>query len=99
MASIRLSQTLGGLTLSTSGASLVLATNDSYTFSKLAELLPYFHSLLPKDAQDHYLALLQAERDAVQTRKTWLQSLQSELAPSFQHLLDNLETLHPEAFL
>ena len=98
MASIRLGQRPDGMFIATSKAQLILTETDKYSAHTLDQL-PLTNLLLSKDMQDTYLALCQAERDSVQARKAYVKSLQSQLAPQAQTLLDNIETTHPEFFL
>ena len=88
------------------GESLTLAKGTSpYVVSNDQRIHPnevsryLTETFITPDLVDHYLALRQAETDAVKARQAWLTQLALDLAPKVQDFLDNFQTTHPEVYL
>ena len=88
------------------GESLTLAKGTSpYVVSNDQRAHPHeisrylTETFITPDLVDHYLALRQAEADAVQARKNWLTQLALDLGPAVDAFLDSFPITHPEVFL
>lgn len=75
----------------------ILCNNDSNFPPDLPKFLT--NEFITPELQDTYLALRQAEIDAVQARKAWLTQLASDLSPKVESYLKDFPETHPEAYL
>lgn len=97
MSSFCLRQGDSSLTLA-KGTSPYVVSNDQRIYPH--EISKYLtETFITPDIVDHYLALRQAETDAVQARKTWLTQLALDLNPAVDSFLDSFPITHPEVFI